>query len=211
MADHFELSVEKLEGRARAGNLALWAFIAASLVEIVCAWIESSGTVDLDNGDDLLTAAVGLGYIVYFLVFVASLVMVAMWIHRAHANLFASGIGGLEFSPGWSVGWFFVPVANLFKPFQAMRELWNASAGAAGAFQAETPSELRVWWGAWLAGNIVSSVAARLVLTGETTVSFALDAASTILLIVAAWYLMGIIRAVTSMQRGGAFSAHAFT
>ena len=33
----------------------------------------------------------------------------------------------MEFSPGWSVGWFFVPVAGLFMPYRVLKELWKAS------------------------------------------------------------------------------------
>ena len=50
-----------------------------------------------------------------------------VWQHRAHANLWAFARSGLRFTPGWAVGWWFVPIASLWKPFEAVRELWKAS------------------------------------------------------------------------------------
>src|SRR5262245_55917536 len=49
------------------------------------------------------------------------------WIYRAHANLHEAGLDELRYSPGWSVGSFFVPLINLVIPFRAMRELHNRS------------------------------------------------------------------------------------
>jgi hypothetical protein len=52
----------------------------------------------------------------------AAFVLVGVWIYRANANAHALG-GDLSVSPGWAVGWFFVPIACLFKPYLAMRRL----------------------------------------------------------------------------------------
>ena len=46
-----------------------------------------------------------------------------------------------SFTPGWSVGWFFVPIMNPWKPFQAMREIWQASAEPGNGFDKENPVE----------------------------------------------------------------------
>src|SRR4030095_8115621 len=57
----------------------------------------------------------------------ASFVSLLVWIYAAHANLPALNAGPLEFSPGWAVGWFFIPIANLVKPYQAVVEIWKGS------------------------------------------------------------------------------------
>jgi len=33
----------------------------------------------------------------------------------------------MKFSSGWAVGWFFVPIFNLFRPYQVMQEIWKVS------------------------------------------------------------------------------------
>src|SRR5262249_29946861 len=40
-----------------------------------------------------------------------------VWVYRANRNARALGAEGLAYSPGWSVGWFFVPLANLVMPY----------------------------------------------------------------------------------------------
>ena len=49
------------------------------------------------------------------------------WIHRANYNARHLGSRGMRFSPGWSVGWFFIPVLNIWKPYQVLKELWKTS------------------------------------------------------------------------------------
>jgi hypothetical protein len=108
---------------------------------------------------------------------IAALVMVSMlanfiallvWIYAAHKNLPALVPSrNLEISPGWAVGWFFIPIMNLFKPFQAMRQLWNESDPAQLQLQPDPPSVLHSappvtlvgwWWGLRIVSNIAGRV-----------------------------------------------------
>lgn len=90
-------------------------------------------------------------------------VIIAFWIHRMAANTRSlAGAGKMEYTPGWAVGWFFVPFANLWKPYQAMKELWalNADDGRDAVGMAGLLPPL--WWFLWLAWNIVSNAAGRM-------------------------------------------------
>ena len=92
---------------------------------------------------DLTIGAVAIGAIVSW----------CMWQHRSNANLRALGAADLKFSPGWAVGWWFIPFANVVQPFRAMLELWKASDPEAGAVDWKgKPSTvlLPIWWAAWL-------------------------------------------------------------
>src|SRR3546814_18564993 len=64
-----------------------------------------------------------------------------------------------------SVGWFFVPIANLWMPFQAMRQLSKASTKP-GDWEAAATSALLAWWWLFWLGWQVATVAA-MVLTGK--------------------------------------------
>ncbi len=72
------------------------------------------------------------------------------WIYRAHVNAKAYDYP-MRFSPAWAVGSFFVPIVCIFRPYQAMKELWIASAGP----RYEGTRELRVWWALWFVVGIV--------------------------------------------------------
>ena len=119
-----------------------------------------------------------------------SFIPVSMWIYRAHANLETADLPGLEYSPGWSVGWFFVPIAALWKPFSAMRELWNASHGAVGDYSDNAPALLWTWWLGWIFSN----------LGGVDAIDVTLDTIGSSCLIASAGALGMIVHAVTRQQ-----------
>lgn len=82
-----------------------------------------------------------------------------VWQHRAHSNLTALGADELRFTPGWAVGWWFVPLANLVRPAQVMSELIRASDPAYGTVDRtdqQTPRIVWVWWLTWVVGGLMS-------------------------------------------------------
>jgi hypothetical protein len=91
---------------------------------------------------------------------IATMIVFSVWIHRAGTNLLRAGYQDLEFTPGARIWWFAVPIANLFKPFHGMRELWNASHGEME--YTITPPLVSAWWAFWLAANILASATARI-------------------------------------------------
>lgn len=206
MADlNLEQGLAVLDGRTRWVKLLIAAYVVASLAVVAGQLGEIAGSVDLEAEDGNLAVQmiVSLAYLALSVVFIASIVLVAMWIYRAHANVRTAGIT-LEVTPGWAVGWFFVPIANLFKPFQAMRELWKASHREAGGYTSDADPKLTIWWGFWVVGNILSNISLRFDVTageGAANTSLLLDTVSTLLLIVAAWFLLRIVTAVNLAQR----------
>ncbi len=59
------------------------------------------------------------------------------WIYRAYKNIKGFGAEGLRFSPGWAVGYYFIPILSLIRPVQVMSEIWRASDDP-GNWQAKT-------------------------------------------------------------------------
>jgi hypothetical protein len=96
-----------------------------------------------------------------FIALITCLVLVGRWIYRASANahLFSDG---MTISPGWAVGWYFIPFANLVKPYQAMKESWLASHYGSDWGAGEAPVVIRWWWLLWIVTNILSNVSWRL-------------------------------------------------
>jgi hypothetical protein len=100
-------------------------------------------------------------------VYVVSGFLILKWIYLA--NLFArrEGAAGMEYSPGWSVGWYFIPFANLWKPFDAFREIWNATLNPQCWKPLTTPIVLRWWWFFWLVSGGLGNTSLRLTLNAE--------------------------------------------
>lgn len=72
-------------------------------------------------------------------------ILVLTWIHRVNQNARQLGATDMHFTPGWAVGWYFVPIAWFWKPYQAMTEIWRASRNPAD-WRGETVSPLLPWW-----------------------------------------------------------------
>jgi len=49
------------------------------------------------------------------------------WLHGATKRTAALAQQKLSFSPGWAVGYFFIPFVNLYRVPQILGELWRAS------------------------------------------------------------------------------------
>ena len=60
-------------------------------------------------------------------VFLVSMIFIACWILRAHANAQSFRIPNLPDSPAWALGSFFIPLVNFFAPYIAMKQLYQGS------------------------------------------------------------------------------------
>jgi len=100
---------------------------------------------------------------IFFLVtFVISGILILKWIYRANYNARQLGAQNMEFTPGWSIGWYFIPIFTLWKPYQAMKEIWKASHEPNDWGSAKTSSILGWWWFFWIVTNAIGNVSFRL-------------------------------------------------
>ncbi|MGH1343032.1 MAG: DUF4328 domain-containing protein [Nannocystales bacterium] len=92
-----------------------------------------------------------------------SAIAIGAFLVRANHNARALGgpEHGMTVSPGWTVGWFFIPFANWVRPYQAVREIWNVS-------EPERSGPVALWWGLWLTVSFGGRVVARISNTAET-------------------------------------------
>lgn len=107
------------------------------------------------HGANRLQMVLDVGYGVLLIL---NIVLFFIWLHRAASNTEALGAKGLESSPGWTVGWFFVPVANLVMPYRAMREVWQASRSPAQWSTVRAGPCLLLWWLIHLFAGIAGQV-----------------------------------------------------
>ena len=116
------------------------------------------------ESSDSRQAVIGVAY---FVLFVAIGIAILMWIYRANSNAHALGAAGMRFRPGWAVGWYFIPILNLWKPYQAMKEIWKVSADPR-TWQAQERSPLLPWWWfLWIVSGILGQAYFRLSLRAE--------------------------------------------
>jgi hypothetical protein len=96
----------------------VYGLLALSLAGLVSSMFERQMLEGFKNGlyetriemaaaadaSDTRQSAIG---VVRLITFVASGILVLMWIYRANANARRLGVSGMQFTPGWSVGWYF--------------------------------------------------------------------------------------------------------
>ncbi|MFL6227217.1 MAG: DUF4328 domain-containing protein [Pyrinomonadaceae bacterium] len=75
-----------------------------------------------------------------------------------------------ETSPGWAVGYWFIPFANLVRPYQVVKELWIKSDPAIDFTRGfadkregvRSATLVGVWWFFWIAGGVIGRLNSRL-------------------------------------------------
>lgn len=121
------------------------------------------------EANDLRERIIGLVDVAFRLL---TVVIFGRWIFRANKNARALGADDLPTTPGWAVGYFFVPILSLWRPYQAMRDLWQASHNPASWHTTAAGSILPVWWTLWILSNIIGQIAFRLSLHATDVAGF---------------------------------------
>jgi len=140
-------------------------------------------------------------------VYIATAVIFLMWLYRACSNLPAFGAQKrfIGYSPGWAVGYFFFPIANLFMPYRAIKELWQKSQPpseeALFSTSLSPPRVFPVWWGFWLACNFAGNIYFRAsTASASREVIFSIGVASDTFSIIAAWLATMVIKETDERQ-----------
>jgi hypothetical protein len=131
-----------------------------------------------------------------------------IWQFRAHRNLRALGAQGLRFSPGWAVGWWFVPFANFVMPFLTVTELYKASDAGGGSIEwKRRPAHplLGFWWAAFVGSRVLASVSSvvapnRLSTVGPEITQAGVVIAADAVLAVAALLALVLVRRIDREQ-----------
>jgi hypothetical protein len=87
-------------------------------------------------------AAVGLA------AFILTAIVFLVFFQRSYANLAVLGPGEQRWSAGWSVGSWFIPILNLFRPKQIANDIWRGSDGSS------VPAVFHWWWAFFLLGGL---------------------------------------------------------
>jgi len=110
--------------------------------------------------------------IIYLIVFVVSGFLILRWIHRANYNARQLGGENMKFSPGWSIGYYFIPILTLWRPYQAMKEIWKVSKEPSDWELQDTGAILPLWWFLWLISSVLGQLVFRLSLRAEELQEF---------------------------------------
>lgn len=161
-------------------NTLLWLLKATILLFVVATisgLLEMKLLNDVDTGNfnsltiedqamanDLRQQFIGILQLSMFLI---TSIVFLRWVYFSNANSRSFGTLGMKFTPGWSVGYYFVPILTLYKPYQAMKEIWRTSKDPINWEFVKTPYLLPLWWTLWLISVISGNISFRLAMSAK--------------------------------------------
>lgn len=126
-----------------------------------------------------------------------------VFVYGAAKNIDRLNTAGMTDSPGWAVGWTFIPFANLYKPYQVMKEIWVNSHDPVHA-AVSAPAFMLLWWIPYIIGNFISNVLNRVMMTTDDPQQLItmgwIDAGASALSVVSALVLIYIVHKIVVAQ-----------
>jgi hypothetical protein len=209
--------------RANMAIAFLGAWLIVSLVSMLSSYwqlellqrVEGGATVTQEeaNGNDRRETLVG---VVAIVVYIAIVVFFLRWLHLARKNLDSLGAFGAKHSPGWAIGSWFIPILNLFRPYQITQEIYRGSdpylrGSMTSGWQFGLGSTLIGWWWfAWIVAGIadrVSSRASRATELDKLIFATRADMFGILMSMIAAVLCISVIRQITDRQEQSAAGA----
>jgi hypothetical protein len=204
-------------GRAKAAEaLLIVSMIFSGVVLVVdVIYVQEIDRIMVGLGNDRRVARIeAIRAVLAFLelgVQIGTAVVFLMWIYSAHANLTLLRVEGQQYSPGWAVGYFFIPFLNLIRPYQVVQEIWKGSdpetsSLSESAWKARPGNSLApLWWLSWLIYNFTAYISFRILMNPTLSIQdhkigVVLAAVSQGATIIAAPLILSIIRGIARRQ-----------
>lgn len=150
------------------------------------------------DANDFREMMIGL---VQVAIYIPLAILFLRYLWRANHNARELVGGDLQYTPGSCAWWFFVPFANLYKPFRAVKEIWNASdpwydpqTGGGGSVL------LNLWWGLWIIVGISCNISVGDSDVGQLIIGTWIMMVSNVLGVFLAVAALGVIRGIYRMQ-----------
>jgi len=164
------MNIEYNGDRAKWALIIFYVMVAFTPILLISGYWEYQLLSDYDFTDEEAMAndlRQGILAIVYLGVYITAVVLFIRWFRRAYHNLHKAGFKDLQHTEGWAAGAWFVPILNLFYPYQMALEIWNKKQEAVGKVPIKS-TLLGLWWGAWVVSNLVSNFVVRMTWRAES-------------------------------------------
>lgn len=149
----------------------LWILVAISILGLLSDFMQmnllSTGTFSQAEAEsnDIRQQIIS---IIYLICFVFTGITFLKWIHCANTNCHGFGAQDMEFNPRWSIGYYFVPILNLYRPYHAMKEIWKVSTNPTYWQNQITSPLLSWWWTLWLIAGFIGQASFRMSMRANT-------------------------------------------
>ncbi len=167
------------EQRSQNAILLIWIALAMNCISLISSYFQYDLLQTAANGGEISTEAVtsndnreqAIG-IIQLIVFALSAITFIQWFRRAYFNLHLR-VNRLSHTEGWAAGCWFVPIVNLFRPYQIMKELFQETHLFLKRNEAHTTEHLStaslgLWWTFWIINGFVGRFAFKYAMKAET-------------------------------------------
>lgn len=158
----------------------------------------------LQPGEELLGYLQLISSALFVLTFLPTVIVFCVCINRLSHNVRALGARNMRFTPGWTVGYFFIPILNLFRPYQAVKEIELASSPKAGPenwHNRQGSGFVGLWWTFWIISSVSDQIASQMASSNDPKVlhdSSWPSAVGSLLTVVAGYF---VIRAISRIHQ----------
>lgn len=157
------------EQRGKAALALIWIMLAVELLmgvsnyfeyRLLSSWVDgepvSMEAAAANDSRQLLIA------ILLIATRIASIVTFILWFRRAYYNLHLR-VRNLQNTEGWAAGAWFIPIVNLYMPYQIMKELYVETFALMGNKKGEYPENFTTafvgwWWFLWIATGLCGRI-----------------------------------------------------
>jgi Domain of unknown function (DUF4328)/Protein of unknown function (DUF2510) len=134
-------------------------------------------------------------------------ILFIVWQWRSAKNAEALGRTGAQYGAGWSIGGWFIPLANLVIPVIILQDLWRSSDPESSPDSWRTrprSSLIRWWWGTivvgWLAGRFGANTTAGTASVSQLRSANETASAGAVLFVAASILAIFVVRRITDRQ-----------
>lgn len=165
--------------RATNAIILIWIVLAVDIISAISSYMQIDLLQRFNDGEfffdadidanDKRETVVGVLYAVVYLISATTFIM---WFRRAYNNLHIK-VKNLSYSEGAAAWTWFVPIINLFRPFNIMKEMYGKTAeylaekGVRNRLNLST-TVVSVWWALWIINNFFAQFVTRYARKAET-------------------------------------------
>ena len=172
------LAIRNNAHRAREIISIFYVVIAFSVFNILSTGWQYLLLVDVEKNpenldmDEINTSDTVQGVLAVATIIVSLLTIIYFirWFRRAYNNVHAIPGAQVSLSEGWAAGSWFIPILNLFRPFQIMKETWYETQRAIPhrIDGIQSTGFVGIWWAAYLIMTIYNNFTFRFSYRAET-------------------------------------------
>lgn len=139
----------------------------------------------------------------YFIIYILTVIAFLKWFRRAYYNLHTYFVS-LDFTEGWAVGGWFIPILNLFRPYKIMCKPYSRTSKEIRKEEANF-TFINLWWFFWVITNMVSNASNKIYMRANTVEQYLdcyyIDIFLSLVLIPLAFLALKVVSGYSKMEQ----------